>query len=452
MGDLFGDMIMKIRIQAISAWNIIATILVTLIFICVYGKGENEFETYQNTTEQYLLCKEAALQMQEGSDYLTEQVRLYTLTGEREYLDAYFYEANTTKRRENALKELEQCFDKKQSIAALQSALDSSRELMKTEYYAMRLMLEIHEDDISTWPEEVQLISSEEEDRTLSEYEKLLKAQHLVSNKNYQNKKLEISNEVSACTADLLKQMKTYQESSEHNFSASYQNLQYGIVPLAILMIAICFLVNSQVVKPLCQYSECIKQGKLLPTTGAAELQNLAETYNCIYQENKKTQELFCYQAEHDALTGLLNRGSFDKILQRYEQNHIPYALIIADIDCFKEVNDTYGHAVGDSVIKKVGTLLEMKFRNIDSVCRIGGDEFAIIMADVTNQQKDIIEERIQKLNRKLKEEKDGLPVVSLSIGAAFSNGTNTQGATFKGADNALYYVKKHGKDGCAFH
>lgn len=443
---------MKIKIQTISAWNIIATILVTLIFICIYGRGENEFKTYQNITEQYVLCKEAASQMQKASDYLTEQVRLYTLTGEREYLDSYFYEANTRKRRENALTRLEQYSDGTSNITALRAALDHSQELMNTEYYAMRLILELYEPDTQNWPSEVLEITPEEADASLSEQEKLQKAQHLVSNKDYQTEKHKIADEVSACTADLLEHMKQYQERSESNFSTSYQNLQYGIIPLAILMIGICFIMNRQVVKPLCQYSESIKRGEFLPITGAAELQNLAKTYNYIYQENKETQELFCYQAEHDSLTGLFNRGAFDKRVQACEKNHMPYALIIADIDSFKEVNDTYGHAVGDAVIQRVAALLKKNFRDIDSVCRIGGDEFAIIMADMTNAQKNIIEERIQWLNFKLKEDNQELPIVSLSIGIAFSNGTETQGSTFKGADNALYYVKKHGKDGCAFH
>ena len=58
--------------------------------------------------------------------------------------------------------------------------------------------------------------------------------------------------------------------------------------------------------------------------------------------------------------------------------------MIICDVDSFKTVNDTYGHAVGDEILKKVASLLQKAFRSIDYVCRIGGDEFAVIMVDMT--------------------------------------------------------------------
>ena len=94
------------------------------------------------TTEQYVTCESAAKDLQDGSDYLTEQVRLYVMTGQQEYMENYFKEANVTCRREHALEELGQYFDGTRTFEALQSALNDSVELMNTEYYAMRLMVE----------------------------------------------------------------------------------------------------------------------------------------------------------------------------------------------------------------------------------------------------------------------------------------------------------------------
>lgn len=75
-------------------------------------------------------------------------------------------------------------------------------------------------------------------------------------------------------------------------------------------------------------------------------------------------------------LTELLNRGSYERILNIYETGERPFALILIDVDTFKSVNDTYGHAMGDTILQKVATLLKRTFRSIDYVCRIGGDEF----------------------------------------------------------------------------
>lgn len=443
---------MKIKIQQISVWNVIVTILVTIVFIGVYGRGENDFQIYQNTTEQYLICKDAAMQLQEGSDFLTEQVRLYVLTGEEQYIDAYFEEVNTARSRERALEELQQYFDGTESFRLLQDALANSYDLMITEYHAMRLVLESKESEKDSWPEEVKEIGLSEEECLLMESEKILAAQRLVSNADYQAEKKEISDDVAACVTDLLVQMKERQRDSETLFSGSYQNLQYGIIPLVALMVGICMIISRQVVKPLCKYNECIRQGEYLPVEGAVELRNLAETYNHICRENEMTQEQLRYQAQHDALTGLLNRGAFDSILRRYEKGRTPFALIAVDVDYFKKINDTYGHAIGDAVLKKVAKLLQSGFRNIDHICRVGGDEFAVIMIEMTSEQRTTIQERIDKVNAQLRHKEPGMPPVSLSVGVAFSDRDNPGEDIFKDADKALYEMKEKGKNGCAFY
>lgn len=91
-------------------------------------------------------------------------------------------------------------------------------------------------------------------------------------------------------------------------------------------------------------------------------------------------------------------------------------------------------------------------FRSIDYICRIGGDEFAIIMVEMTTELKYTIEDKIEAINKELSHPTDGLPGVSLSVGIAFTDRKNPGESIFKDADNALYYVKEHGKSGCAFY
>ena len=199
-------------------------------------------------------------------------------------------------------------------------------------------------------------------------------------------------------------------------------------------------------------YGQSIRRGEIFPVVGAAELQDLALTYNEVYRENQETQKIIRHEAEHDALTGALNRGSFEKILNIYENGEKPFAMIICDVDIFKHVNDTYGHAVGDAILKKVANLLQTTFRSIDYVCRIGGDEFAVIMVDVNQELSYTISEKITVINNQLYCPTDDLPAISLSVGVAFTDRANPGESIFKDADEALYRVKQNGKHGCGFY
>lgn len=129
---------------------------------------------------------------------------------------------------------------------------------------------------------------------------------------------------------------------------------------------------------------------------------------------------LIRHKAEHDPLTDLLNRGSFEKLLRNYEEGDSPFALIMVDVDYFKTVNDTCGHAAGDDTLKKIASLLTTTFRSSDYVCRIGGDEFAVIMVEMTSDLRYTIQEKIDAANEALQQADDGLPKVSLCVGRCF--------------------------------
>ena len=291
-----------------------------------------------------------------------------------------------------------------------------------------------------------------EEEKQLSQKEKLEKAQKLVSNNEYRNKRGTIMREVSACLDQLLEKTKNRQQRANTIFSDMYLKLESAIMILVVLLLSICIIVRKLIVVPLVYYNKSIMEGEIFPVIGAAELQKLAETYNKIFKENEETQRLICHQAEHDAMTDALNRGSFEKLLHMYEKGDTPYALILIDVDTFKTVNDTYGHAVGDEILKKVTGLLKKAFRSIDHVCRIGGDEFAIIMVEMTSDLKYTIEEKIKAVNEELGTENENIPAVSLSVGVAFSDRENSGKSIFKDADKALYYVKENGRNGCKFY
>lgn len=146
----------------------------------------------------------------------------------------------------------------------------------------------------------------------------------------------------------------------------------------------------------------------------------------------------------------LLNRRSFDQILSLCEKDRSSFALILADVDVFKQINDTCGHDTGDRILKRVAALLHTTFRSTDYVCRIGGDEFAVIMVDMSRELYYTITNKIAEINGLLAVPEDGLPAVSLSAGVAFSDENGFCGSLFRAADSALYTAKAHGRCGCS--
>ena len=442
----------KIRIRRVSAWNIGITLIVGFLFALISMAGEKKFHVLQSATEQYIACENAAKQLQDGSDYLTEQVRLYAMTGQREYRDLYFEESEITRRRETALESIQEYFDGTSVFAALQSAMECSEKLMQTEYYSMRLTAQAQGEEESTWPESIQTTKLADEDEKLSKEEKLQKAQEIVCDDEYQDARTEITRNVTECMNGLMEQTRNSQGRAAAIFSDMYLKLEIGVGILVCLMMLMCLSVRKLIVKPLISYNESIQLGEIFPVIGAAELQNLAVTYNKVYQENEETQKLMRHEAEHDALTDLLNRGSFEKVLDIYENGESPFAMILLDVDTFKFVNDTYGHAMGDKILKEVASLLKRTFRSIDYICRIGGDEFAIVMVEMTSDLAYTIREKISNINQTLSKGEKEYPGVSLSVGVAFSDRKNPGESIFKDADQALYYVKEHGKHGCGFY
>jgi diguanylate cyclase (GGDEF)-like protein len=150
--------------------------------------------------------------------------------------------------------------------------------------------------------------------------------------------------------------------------------------------------------------------------------------------------------ARKDELTSLFNRRSFDMQIEwavkSAEENYSNYALQMIDIDNFKNCNDTYGHAIGDQVLRNLGEIIPKSIRNLDSGFRFGGDEFAVILCGADSSISIIVAKRIQSYFNKI----DNYGT-SLSIGIAqFRMGMTAQEFVHL-ADNALYEAKRQGKN-----
>ena len=236
--------------------------------------------------------------------------------------------------------------------------------------------------------------------------------------------------------------------------SANLLNLirREEILIIALLLLVI-FLVLSTVIlvtRPLKEYISRIRREETLPEAGASELRFLARTYNQVHEQNRRHNEQLSYDATHDALTGVSNRSVFEKLRMRF--NERDNTLLIVDLDRFKEINDRHGHDIGDRALCFVAALLQKSFRAEDYICRIGGDEFAVIMVHTGSAHRALVEDKIRRINEELRTAKDGLPPISLSVGVAFGDRENPGEDIFKDADTALYRTKSARLGGCEFY
>lgn len=164
------------------------------------------------------------------------------------------------------------------------------------------------------------------------------------------------------------------------------------------------------------------------------------------------------YQASHDMLTGLWNRTTIldavDREFSRAIRERSPVAVIMADIDFFKKVNDTHGHPAGDSVLRAVAGRLKDGMRRYDSIGRYGGEEFLFILPGCDRENAANQTERLRRLVGDTPTLHEGLEIpVTLSMGAAIYDGTEEMDPDvfIKIADEALYRAKDNGRNRVEF-
>ena len=425
-------------------------ILACLVFnIARINKG---YTALNEAMDEYMTAQNDAAEMNLASDYLTDQVRQFVLTGDRKYLDGYFTEANETKRRDRAVESIREDLKdlSEESTRYLELSLMFSNELMEKEYYAFRLAAEAFSLDVSSLPEEIQRVSLSEADEALDDEAKKALARDIVYGPGYQSVKDEIYLNVRLCTEKLIYTMKQREETISANLKLLLR-VQYLLIAVVLAVIIFYLLFTEKlIIRPITEFTRAIKNHAHFDYSGVRELTFVSESYNEMLDITKEDTSRLSYEATHDPLTGVLNRAAYEDIMERHGDGRL--AFLIIDIDYFKQINDTYGHNVGDKALKRVADALKKSFRSEDFICRIGGDEFVVIMINAGSELKALVASKIESIAKSVKDEKDGMPGITLSIGVAFSDRKDPSGTIFEDADKALYRAKEKGRNGFEFY
>lgn len=247
----------------------------------------------------------------------------------------------------------------------------------------------------------------------------------------------------------------TPEENVEYSVTRVVTRMSLISIPLMVLLVLLAVLISQRLafsINRLVYAALRLKWGdasvKDLPETRSwiYESQVLYEAVSGAFRTLDKKAEDFSLQARTDMLTGLTNRRRLDALVEDWVQQRLPFSVIMLDIDHFKQVNDTYGHQMGDETLRFLAGLMNKERGEGDHCCRYGGEEFTILMPFSNAEQALKLAERIRK--RMEREVGPTGTTLTLSLGISEFPACAPDAQTlFQQADVALYQAKGEGRN-----
>jgi diguanylate cyclase (GGDEF)-like protein len=418
-------------------------IVFSVLLIMATYRSSSQYTEMKENTDDLIMLQQAAYDLQTGSDILTEQVLYFAETVDVRYLKAYFTEAKETRRRDNALAELQASQGKTTAYEELSKAMSQSVHLMNREYYSMRLTAEAYGHDLSTLPEEVQNVVLAEGDAALDPTEKEKKARSLIFDNVYRGEKDQISEHMQNCLNNLNEDIRGKQIAATDQMKVLLDREKLLIIGMIISSLLSMNATLVLVVRPLLKAVGYINNEEDLPEKGSREFRFLARSYNTMFHSHVERNKQLSYEASHDSLTGLYNRSGYEYLIRQIDPS--TSAILVFDIDSFKAFNDEYGHKAGDRVLCIVAKEIQRSFRSQDHICRVGGDEYIVILEQIGDTAEDMIRDKVLRINQRLSALRNNLPPIRVSCGAAIGTQFSDVDTMINMADNALYEAKARG-------
>ncbi|QHG91561.1 sensor domain-containing diguanylate cyclase [Sulfurimonas sp. CVO] len=226
------------------------------------------------------------------------------------------------------------------------------------------------------------------------------------------------------------------------------------IIFLTFMFMFLTFMfywLNKNFTQPIKEIENAMTASKLVDNIkNENEIGHIAQAYNKLltnlHNKIKKNRELI----RIDFLTKAKNRKAYHEnvleLLSLYKRYQIPFSIMLFDIDNFKEVNDTYGHSVGDDVLKDITRLVKSEIRESDFLYRVGGEEFVVLFPQTSLQSAKKVAEKIRKIiqnNLNTIENR----TITVSIGVCEVEADDIGDSLYKKVDQLLYKSKKSGKN-----
>ena len=267
-----------ISIRVIHIAMILCTVIIAVLVMIFTVQSTDVFNTFSRETGNYIVRQQAAHDLMEASDYLTEMVQRFTQEGDTAYLDSYFEEAFVSKRREAAILTMAENDAEQELIQRLQEAMNESQTLMYREYYAMRLVIEAME--IRDYPETLRSIELKEEDAFLSSEAKMELAQRMVMGSEYYASKAIIRTKLKTNLEMLDDQMSRARQDTTNQMMRQLRTERYIVIALVFILMVLIVLTEKLIMQPLIRAYQYAKRNEKIPEKGAKEILRLARGYN----------------------------------------------------------------------------------------------------------------------------------------------------------------------------
>ena len=420
---------------------IIETVIISLLCVLMVFNIVNINNYNKQSIElskRHIKYTDITLQLNLGSDILTEQVRLFSVTGQKEYLDGYFNEADVARHRDVALEMLNKLpdADKKGMVG---KAMDESMRLMNREYYSMRLTALGYGIPEETLPSEIRNFSVPEADRKLSSEELKEKARSMLFDDIYLGAKQKIKSNINNFLTEMIAESDIeYNNLSKKIRIRSDLQTAIAVVVFAVIILMTLFLYFF-VIRPIVAAAESI--GKDMPVNMprfVEELNLMGLSYNDLHARNSELMERLNIIAKKDVLTDMGNRFAYHNYCSSVTRENKRIIMFLFDVNNLRVTNNKEGHAAGDRLLMNTAKCIITVFGREDhaNCFRIGGDEFAAFIEDEPESNAGgyltAFEEETEKCG------------ISVSVGYSFAENPRDVSIKrlFKAADEMMYKNK----------
>ena len=428
-----------VRLNRLNVCLIVIGFVLMLFMVFSMFDTNKSFNQIVNVTEAYLSSQQTAGMLSNIANSMSDECADFIKTGAPDCTHVYAGQLNAIK-SQISLNESAKAEDEDEDPFMVK-ALAAFRAMNETEIRAMRLMADTLPMGMAAFPLILQQTQLSPEDQALTAEEKKALAEKLITSDEYRLHKETLTEAVDDSHRVASEQGKNRSVQTAAHVKKIMRRQKLLLLLFIVVAIVALLLNRFLIISPIQRSVDKLDQRKPLPVEGSYEVRHLANVYNEVLKDNVEKTKALSYAASHDALTGLYNRGEFDRVYSRAENEKV--GIMIADVDRFKQFNDEFGHEVGDRVLKAVAAKLTEHFRTEDFVARIGGDEFCVIMPGTNQQDAAVMIEKIEQINRELQEITDDLPPVSISAGFAFWDRPNPGESLFHDADATLLELKK---------
>lgn len=270
-----------ISIRLVHAAMIVCAAATALLLLFSSYKSSSVFSDLSRETGNYIVRQKAAHGLMEASDYLTEMVQRFTLEGDVNYLNNYFEEAFTSKRREAAITSMSENDADQTLVQQLQEAMNESMTLMYREYYAMKLVIEAKE--IRDYPDTLKAVELDEKDVFLSADEKMELAQNMVMGTEYYASKEKIRLRLNRDLELLDQMMNNTRKETSSRMMDELKMIRITVIVLTVLLLLLIWLTAQLGTIPLIRAERSARERKPIARSGSSEFRYLAEHYNEMY-------------------------------------------------------------------------------------------------------------------------------------------------------------------------